>query len=711
MHCLYPSFKFFKRFWWIFALVGIFFEVSCRKAIEPAQNHDAKVDSAFDVANGLLNSGEINRSILYVDSVYGTLSSPGPIDLWKKYNFLSNFYLYYNVAPLKAEKYVDSMFAMLKNKLPQYNTEYALTLFAKGDALRVQHRYDKAFESYYQGHSFAKENLDSCQVAGFSAKLGLVRYVQQHYLKAVPYFKQSLKELASCTDNSTFENQFITPQSTYNSIALCFERANEPDSALRYYLHGLAFINRVESKYPSRKPYMETAKGVFYGNLGGLYSRMKDYASAEKYLKLSISINDRPGYAIGDAQTAKAKLADLYLRTDRLPAAKNTIAELESNVASLEGENDANLNLRNWLHQLQARYFESVGDTNKAYRSMLKYNALKDSLSAVNSELKSADLDVAFKQAEQQHLLALVKRDRHLKNVYLVASAIISVMAIIILLMVWLSLKRSRIHVANLTALNKRVIEQNEQLQRTLSILEQSQLDNAQLMKLAAHDLRSPIGAIDMLADMLLAKNTLQASENDLVGLMKQSTEDCLNLVAQLLQPTVGTNALKKEPEDLFGMLNYCIAQLQLKAETKHQQLLLHGQPLVVSVNAVQLWRVVSNLIGNAIKFSYEHGIIEITLSHTDKDALISVKDNGIGIPNELKESIFDIYSKSTRVGTAGEQTFGLGLAISRQIVEAHNGKIWFESEVGVSTIFYVALPLDQPVHSIPKTEHQTVKN
>ncbi|WP_199141264.1 tetratricopeptide repeat-containing sensor histidine kinase [Pedobacter sp. ASV12] len=707
MYC-YSSFKFFKQFWWALVLAGLFFAVSCRKAVEPAQNHDAKVDSAFDVVNGLLNSGEINRSILYVDSVYGTFSNPSPIDLWKKYSFLSNFYLYYDEAPFKAEKYVDSMFAMLKSKGTQYHTEYALTLFAKGDVLRAQHRYDKAFESYYQGHSFAKENLDSCQVASFSAKLGLVRFVQQHYLKAVPYFKQTLKEMASCTDRSTFENQFITPQSTYNSIALCFERANQPDSALRYYLRGLAFIRRTEPRYPAKKDYIETAKGVFYGNLGGLYIRMKDYANAEKYLNMSIAINDRPGYAIGDAQTAKAKLADLYLRTSRVVAAKDAIAELENNLAARQGENDANLNLRNWLYQLKSRYFEIVGDTNMAYRSMLKYNALKDSLQAVNSELKSADLDVVFKQAEQQHLLALVKRDQHLKTVYLVASAIISVMVIVILLMVWLSLKRSRINVANLTSLNKRVIEQNEQLQRTLSILEQSQLDNAQLMKLVAHDLRSPIGAIDMLADMLLTKNTLHATEKELVDLMKQSAEDCLNLVAQLLQPAVAVNALKKEPEDLYGMLNYCLAQLKLKAETKSQQLLLHGQPLVVSVNAVQLWRVISNLIGNAIKFSYEHTVIEITLSHTDSEALISVKDYGIGIPDELKESVFDIYSKSTRVGTAGEQTFGLGLAISRQIIEAHNGKIWFDSEVGVGTVFYVALPLDKPELPFPKTEPQT---
>lgn len=687
----------YRQFLLIFIIAGIFLSTSCKRNIDTAQNQTTKTDSILDIANGLLNSGEIDRSLAYIDSVYATFTNPGPLDLWAKYNFLTNFYLYFDVKPFKSEKYVDSMFAIVKNKETQYGTEYARTLFARGDVLRIQHRYDKAFASYYQGHTFAKENLDSCKLADFSARLGLIRFAQQHYLKAVPYFKQSIKEIGHCSANATFDYQFVTPQSNYNSLALSFERANKPDSALRYYLEGLDFIESVEARYPERRSYIQSAKGVFYGNLGGLYVKAKDYSNAEKYLKQSININDKPGFAVEDAQTAKVKLADLYLRTNRIIEARAMIAELDTDLSSRQGVNEANLSLRNSLYNLKSRYYERIGDFGQAYNLIIKYNAIKDSLLTVNDELKSADLDAAFKHAAQQNSLALAKQDQHLKTVYLVATAIISLMAIAILLMVWLSLKRSRINVANLTSLNKRVIEQNEQLQRTLSILEQSQDDNSQLMKLVAHDLRSPIGAIEMIADMMLAKNTLNEEGRELTGLMKQSAEDCLTLVEELLQPAAGATELKKEPEDIYSMLNYCIEQLRLKAEVKHQRILLYGSPLIISINGVKMWRVISNLIGNAIKFSYDDSNIEVSLTHTDKDAIISVKDYGMGIPEGLKESVFDIYTDNTRIGTAGEQTFGLGLAISKQIIKSHNGKLWFESEVGVGTTFYVQLPLDKP--------------
>jgi len=73
----------------------------------------------------------------------------------------------------------------------------------------------------------------------------------------------------------------------------------------------------------------------------------------------------------------------------------------------------------------------------------------------------------------------------------------------------------------------------------------------------------------------------------------------------------------------------------------------------------------------------------------------ISVKDHGIGIPPEMKDKIFDMFTEAKRSGTAGEQSFGLGLAISKQIVEAHGGRIWFESRQGKGTTFFIDLPIE----------------
>ena len=110
--------------------------------------------------------------------------------------------------------------------------------------------------------------------------------------------------------------------------------------------------------------------------------------------------------------------------------------------------------------------------------------------------------------------------------------------------------------------------------------------------------------------------------------------------------------------------------------------------------NREQLWRVMSNLISNAIKFSPERSHIEIIVEKVDHKARIKIIDAGIGIPEALEAGLFELYSPSKRHGTAGENTYGMGLAISRQIVEGHGGRIRFERNQPRGTIFIVELPI-----------------
>ena len=106
------------------------------------------------------------------------------------------------------------------------------------------------------------------------------------------------------------------------------------------------------------------------------------------------------------------------------------------------------------------------------------------------------------------------------------------------------------------------------------------------------------------------------------------------------------------------------------------------------------MWRVVSNIINNAIKFSPENSTIRVKLQKKNASAvLLSVQDNGIGIPVDLQDKIFTGNPQNRRPGTMGEESHGLGLSIVKKIVEEHGGNIWFESSVAGGTVFYVELP------------------
>jgi signal transduction histidine kinase len=116
---------------------------------------------------------------------------------------------------------------------------------------------------------------------------------------------------------------------------------------------------------------------------------------------------------------------------------------------------------------------------------------------------------------------------------------------------------------------------------------------------------------------------------------------------------------------------------------------------LQCTVNKSQITRVFDNLIINAIKFTHAGGIVLVTLTKKGTHVVIEVKDNGIGIPENLKDGIFKPFTSSGRQGTSQEQSTGLGLSIVKDIVEKYSGEIWFESVEGKGTSFFVKLPLE----------------
>ncbi|MEP6613095.1 MAG: ATP-binding protein, partial [Mucilaginibacter sp.] len=110
-------------------------------------------------------------------------------------------------------------------------------------------------------------------------------------------------------------------------------------------------------------------------------------------------------------------------------------------------------------------------------------------------------------------------------------------------------------------------------------------------------------------------------------------------------------------------------------------------------ISREKIWRVIGNLISNAIKFSPAGETIFVKAVVANNELRISVNDAGIGIPANVQDKVFNMFTEAKRPGTAGEKSFGLGLSISKQIIENHDGKIWFESDGKTGTTFYISLP------------------
>ena len=114
-----------------------------------------------------------------------------------------------------------------------------------------------------------------------------------------------------------------------------------------------------------------------------------------------------------------------------------------------------------------------------------------------------------------------------------------------------------------------------------------------------------------------------------------------------------------------------------------------------IEADEASLLRVLSNLIGNAVKFSHDRGRVAIRARAADKELVLSVQDEGIGIPSDALARVFERFSQVDASSTRQHGGTGLGLYITRQLVEAHGGRVWVESEVGRGSTISFSLPLD----------------
>lgn len=212
------------------------------------------------------------------------------------------------------------------------------------------------------------------------------------------------------------------------------------------------------------------------------------------------------------------------------------------------------------------------------------------------------------------------------------------------------------------------------------------------MLRTVAHDLRNPIAGIKSMA-LILTKKDLPHEVSSSLQLIYAACSDAMDLIKDLLTYRKKGMVIPKEMVELRRLIQQCCNIMKLRAEEKRQQLKVKLVNVTISAQREKIYRVISNLISNAIKFSPEHTEIIVTLHKKESTVLISVKDHGISIPVHLQEKIFSIDPEGQRVGTAGEEFFGLGLAICHKIVQEHNGSLWFTSEEGKGTDFFVELP------------------
>ena len=227
------------------------------------------------------------------------------------------------------------------------------------------------------------------------------------------------------------------------------------------------------------------------------------------------------------------------------------------------------------------------------------------------------------------------------------------------------------------------------------------------VLAIVSHDLRSPLaiiaGAVDLLSPATAPSGDLQK----ITDAIRHAVSQMQRLIGDLLdfaRIQSGTLSVNKKAESPMAIIKPIVDSMRYQAQARQQSLKVDIPSDIpyMECDGQRIGQVLTNLLGNAIKFTPEGGAIRISTHHQEGTIVIAVADTGPGIASEDIPKLFDRYWQGGKNKSMG---VGLGLSIARGLVESHGGKIWVESALGKGSTFYFTVPVTKPVQPVIPSE------
>jgi signal transduction histidine kinase len=256
--------------------------------------------------------------------------------------------------------------------------------------------------------------------------------------------------------------------------------------------------------------------------------------------------------------------------------------------------------------------------------------------------------------------------------------------------------------------LQRQLIKEKKNLQSTLAELKklndelsELNLEKNRYIGMVAHDLRNPIGIAESFSEILIESldNFPKDTQFEYLRHINDSCSFSLNLIRDFLDTSkieAGIFDLNLNDQEYLSFVKNNILQNHILAQKKFQQIIINTNcdAVVTTFDKNKIQQVLNNLLSNAINYSAESTTIVIDISRKDDAIVTKITDQGQGIPENELTKLFQPFQTTSVKPTANEKTTGLGLAIVKKIVEAHNGTIKVESNVGVGSTFIFTLPI-----------------
>ena len=214
-----------------------------------------------------------------------------------------------------------------------------------------------------------------------------------------------------------------------------------------------------------------------------------------------------------------------------------------------------------------------------------------------------------------------------------------------------------------------------------------------------SHEIRTPLNGILGFASLSADPNISPANREMYSNLLHKSSDRLIKTITDIIDLSMiisGSQTIQKEYFDVIDLLQQVSAEFEKEFEQKKRHFVfnnLTGQPtLMVDSDITLLHKVLSQLMDNAVKFT-DAGEIRLTCQIKDQELTIEVKDTGVGIADSIKKQVFGVFMQEDSSNTRKFEGSGNGLSIANGFIQLLGGKIWFDSEAGKGSTFFVSLP------------------
>jgi signal transduction histidine kinase len=239
-----------------------------------------------------------------------------------------------------------------------------------------------------------------------------------------------------------------------------------------------------------------------------------------------------------------------------------------------------------------------------------------------------------------------------------------------------------------------------QELRRQAEGLVEADHRKNEFLTILAHEIRNPLAPILNAVQVLKLPGSAQPELQRATGIIERQVRHAWRLVEDLLDVSRisrGKFSLHKEPLELAEIVAQAVEESRplLEARQHHLMVNLPDEPLCLEADPARFTQVVANLLNNAAKYTNEGGHIGLTVERNGAEAVLRVRDNGIGITPTMLPRVFDLFAQSDRVLRKAQGGLGIGLTLVRRLVEMHNGTVHAFSEgLGKGSEFVVRLPV-----------------